>query len=142
ATGLGRAAGAAFGLSAIGYRGATLAVPGDALFRATLTLAWVTTSQTAIPGLWLAGREPATLGAVLRGWRATLPVGVTGVIGSGLWFLAFAVMNVAHVRALGQVELIFSALASVLWFREGLGGRDLAGMALLALGVLGLVTRG
>ena len=137
---LGLLAGAFFGLSAIGYRGATLAVPvEDALFRAAYALTVVTAMQTAGMALWLAWREPGEVGRVLATWRATLPVGVTGVLGSLGWFAAFALQNASYVRSVGQVELIFSILVSTLFFRERPTGREMGGMALLALSILGIV---
>ncbi|MDT8854101.1 DMT family transporter [Paracoccaceae bacterium Fryx2] len=138
--GLGLTAGALFGLSAIGYRGATLEIADpSALFRATVALAAVTTFQTLLLGAWLVWREPGEVGRVAAAWRRTALVGLTGVLGSLGWFVAFALMNAAYVRSLGQVELVFSALVSVLVFRERLRGREIAGMALLALGILGIV---
>lgn len=138
---LGLAGGAFFAISAIGYRGATLAVASpDAFYRATLALAAVTTFQTVTMGLWLAWRDRAELGRVMRGWRATAPVGVNSMFGSLLWFTAFALMNAAYVRALGQVELIFSVAASVLFFRERVSLRELCGIGLLALAVVGVVS--
>ena len=138
---LGLAGGAFFAVSAIGYRGATLAVASpDALYRATLALAAVTTFQTSALGGWLLWRDRAELGRVARGWRATVPVGASSMVGSLLWFTAFALMNAAYVRALGQVELIFSVAASVLFFRERVSLRELVGIGLLAVAVVGVVS--
>jgi multidrug transporter EmrE-like cation transporter len=44
-----------------------------------------------------------------------------------------------HVRTLGLVELLFSYIVSQKLFRERLGMSELAGMALLALGIVGVV---
>jgi drug/metabolite transporter (DMT)-like permease len=134
-------AGAFFAISAVGYRGATLCVSSDsALVRATAALAAVTLFQSIAMGLWLLWREPGEVGRVARAWRATLPVGVAGLLGSLGWFWAFALMNAAYVRSLGQVELIFSLAVSVLVFRERVSLRELAGMGLLAAGIVGIVT--
>ncbi len=140
AMGLGVLAGALFGVSAIGYRGATLQIANaDPLFRAVLALACVTAFQTAIMSVWLRWREPGELGRVLAAWRATLPVGVTGVLGSLGWFTAFALQNAAYVRSVGQVELVFTLLVSTLFFRERLKSREVLGMALLGLSVVLIV---
>lgn len=140
ATVLGLLAGGFFGLSAIGYRGATQEIENaDALFRAAMALACVTGFQTFAMALWLGFREPGEIGRVLRAWRATLPVGVTGVLGSFFWFIAFALQNAAYVRAVGQVELVFSILASTIFFREVPSRREVAGMAFLVLSILLIV---
>lgn len=138
---LGLLAGGFFGLSAIGYRGATLEIASDsALFRAVVALACVTAFQTVAMILWLVWREPGEVGRVLRAWRATLPVGVTGVLGSAGWFTAFALQNAAYVRSLGQIELVFSLLVSVLVFRERPRAAELVAMALLAVSIVMIVT--
>jgi drug/metabolite transporter (DMT)-like permease len=133
-------AGGLFGLSAIGYRGATLALePLPFLTRAVVALAAATLSQIVMMGLWLLWREPGEVARVARGWRRTLPVGITGVLGSMGWFAAFALQNAAYVRALGQVEIVFTMLASAFFFREKLHLREGVGIALVILSVILLV---
>ena len=134
---LGLASGAGFALSAVGYRGAALAL-GDAPFlvAAALTLVAAQLVQTLLLGGWLAARVPGAVTRVLRAWRASLLAGFMGAAASAGWFTAFAIEPVAHVRTLGLVELVFSYLVSLRLFRERLSRRELAGMALLALGVI------
>ncbi|WP_323007476.1 DMT family transporter [Pseudorhodobacter sp.] len=140
ATVLGLLAGGFFGLSAIGYRGATIEIANpDPLFRAMLALACVTAFQTVAMALWLRWREAGEVTKVLGQWRATFPVGVTGVLGSLGWFTAFALQNAAYVRSVGQVELIFSVLVSLLVFGEKPKAREVAGMALLAVSIIMIV---
>jgi drug/metabolite transporter (DMT)-like permease len=140
ASALGLLAGAAFGASAIGYRGASLALEGGGFFlRAALTLAVVTASQTIGMALWLRLTEPGALGRVMASWRKTALVGITGMLGSLGWFTAFTLQNAAYVRALGQVELVFSVLVAWLVFRERSSGRELAGIALIALSIAAIV---
>jgi drug/metabolite transporter (DMT)-like permease len=141
ATLLGLTAGAMFALSAVGYRGATLMVDDpSALFRATVALAAVSTLQTIVMRVWLDRHEPGEVAKVIQAWRATALVGLTGVLGSLGWFLAFALMNAAYVRGLGQIELLFSLAAAVLWFRERVSRREVAGIALLAASTVGVVS--
>ena len=140
ASALGLTAGAFFGLSAIGYRGATLALgAGGTLSRAALTLAVVTGFQTLVMLAWLRLREPGEITRVLARWRMTALVGATGMLGSLGWFIAFTLQNAAYVRAVGQVELVFSILGSWLIFRERIRPRELGGMVLLGASILGLM---
>lgn len=140
ATMLGLLAGAFFGISAIGYRGATMEIASpDPLFRAMLALACVTAFQSVAMVLWLRWREAGEVTRVLRAWRATLPVGVTGVLGSLGWFTAFALQNAAYVRSVGQVELIFSILVSMIVFGEKPNRREVVGMGLLAVSIIMIV---
>ncbi|NJN40764.1 MAG: EamA family transporter, partial [Gammaproteobacteria bacterium] len=80
-------------------------------------------------------RKPGVVTAVLRAWRASLFAGFMGAAASVGWFTAMAIEPVAHVRTLGLVELIFSAIVSRRFFRERMTWLEIAGMTLLAAGV-------
>lgn len=143
ATAYGVAAGGLLGLSAICYRGATLdLLPAGYFARAIVTLACVTAAQSVGMGLYLRLREPGELTRVLRGWQRTVWVGVTGIAGSAGWFTAFSLQNAAYVRALGQVEMVFTLLVSALVFRERLSGRERLGIALVVASLVLIVLGG
>jgi drug/metabolite transporter (DMT)-like permease len=65
--------------------------------------------------------------------------GTAGIAASLCWFTAFALQSPAYVKALGQVELLFSLAASALIFRERSTRRELAGAALIGASVIGIV---
>lgn len=134
---IGLGAGALFGLSAVSYRGASLALEsGDFLIRAAVTLAVVTLMQTILMSLYLAWREPGEIGRVIAKWRVTIWVGVTGMLGSLGWFAAMTLQNAAYVRALGQIELLFSFVASYLFFKERSSPKEITGILLVVAGIL------
>ena len=136
----GLGSGALFGVSAVSYRAASLSLEsGDFLIRAALTLAVVTFIQTGVMSAYLLLREPGEIGRVLSAWRLTLWIGVSGVIGSLGWFTAMTLQNAAYVRAVGQVELLFTFAASVLVFGEKSTLREIAGIGLLVAGILALL---
>ncbi len=140
AAGLGLAAGAGFALAAVAYRAAALSLgQGGAFDRAVLTLAAVLTIQTGLMLALLGWREPGETRRVIRAWRSTMLVGLTGMLGSLGWFWAFALENAAHVRALGQVELAFSVLAGALVLGERITRREAAGIVVLGISVVALV---
>lgn len=140
AAGLGLASGALFGVSAVGYRAASLSLPAEDVFlRASLTLAVVTTAQTLALGAWLIWREKGEVTRVIRSWRVSSLVGLTSMLGSLAWFTAFTLQNAAYVKALGQIELVFSFLASWLIFHERTSRREGIGVALLVVSVLLIV---
>ena len=137
---LGIASGTAFAFAAVGYRGATLALPGtDFLMAASATLLAAQAVQTLVLGGWLAAREPKVVVAALRAWKPSLLAGFMGAAASVGWFTAFALEPVAHVRTLGLVELVFSYAVSLRLFREKLTALEAAGMVLIALGVTVIV---
>lgn len=133
---LGLASGAMFAFSAVGYRGATLALPGTSfLMAAAFTLMVAQMLQTVLLGGFLVVTSVDTVWKVLRAWRMSLFAGLMGAAASAGWFTGFAIAPAAHVRTLGLVELIFSYAVSRRLFRERLSRLELGGMALLALGV-------
>lgn len=141
AAGIGLACGAAFALSAVSYRAAGLALGGEAgfLLRGAATLAFVTVAQTLAMTLYMALRTPGGVAAVLAEWRIAAPVGAVGMLASLGWFTAFTLVSAAHVKAVGQVELIFSLVTARLIFGERPSLREIAGMALVAGGIVVLV---
>jgi drug/metabolite transporter (DMT)-like permease len=133
---LGLASGAAFALAAVGYRGATLALPGSSfLLVGAFTLLVAQAMQTLLLGSWLAVSNFRTITKAVQQWRPSLLAGFMGAAASAGWFTAFALESAAHVRTLGLVELVFSYAVSLKLFRERLSRRELAGMALIAAGV-------
>ena len=140
AAGLGIASGALFAVSAVSYRGASLAVQTDLpVLRAGVTLAAVVTMQSLIMAVYLRLREPGQIRDVWRARRVALWIGLTSMGGSLCWFIAFTLQNAAYVKALGQVELILSVAASTMFFREKISPREAAGMAVLIASILMLV---
>ncbi|MCE8009391.1 EamA family transporter [Aestuariivita sp.] len=140
AVALGLASGLLFAVSAVSYRGATLQLGAeDPLLRAGVTLAAVVCWQVLVMALWLGLRDRAELLAVWRARRVALWVGLTSMAGSLCWFVAFALQTAAYVKALGQVELVLSLMASVLFFKETITRREIAGMGVLVLSILVLV---
>lgn len=139
AAGIGLLSGIFFALSAVTYRGATLAIDtGDPLLTAGATLTWVTAWQTLALGFWLWWKEPGQIVATLQAWRTSGLVGLFSLMGSWCWFAAFSLMNAAYVFAVGQIELIFSMLVGALWFRETLKRREMFGMAVLTASILAI----
>jgi drug/metabolite transporter (DMT)-like permease len=139
---LGIGSGAAFGLAAVGYRGAALAlVTPSVILAAAYSLVWAQTLQTILLGGYLAWRRRELVVAVLSAWRVSMLAGAMGAAGSACWFTAMALEPVANVRTLGLIELYFSYFVSRRVFRERLSKAELAGFILLAVGLFGIVGR-
>ena len=141
AAALGLAAGLGFAISGTAYRAAALALDGAAgpFLRAAFTLAAVTALQTLAMGIWMAIRRPDTLAGILADWRRASLVGLAGFLASFGWFTAFALQPAALVKAVGQVELVFSYLTARTVFAERPSARELLGIALVAAGIVLLV---
>ena len=133
----GVAAASGFALSAIGFRGAILALDsGSFLIRAVTTLAWSLGLQTAILFVWLAALDrPALIGS-LRVWRASLGAGFLGAPASQFWFISFSLTAAANVRTLALVEVMMAQAVSHRLLGQRTTRRELAGMALIVAGVV------
>ena len=137
---IGLACGAALGSSVVLFRGAALSLGGEGfLMQAATALTAAVIMQTITMGIYLALGEPGQLRAVLVHWRPSLMVGVAGVLGSICWFSAFTLQNAAYVRALGQIELVFTILVSAIFFRDKIKSMELAGIVFIVVGILILV---
>ena len=140
ASGLGVLSGFLFAISGVCYRGATLELASeDPLLRAGMTLACVTSAQLIAMALWLRLFEPGQISAVWGARRTAAWIGLTSMAGSFCWFTAFTLQTVAYVNALGQIELVFSLLATVFLFKEPITRRELYGLGVLSVSILGLI---
>lgn len=134
---VGIASGAVFGISAVAYRSAALSLDGpNPIMQAATTLACVTTFQTVFMLVWMLIKDKNEIVQVIRSWRSSSLVGLAGVTGSACWFTAMALQQVAYVRALGQIELVFTFMASIFLFRERITRMEAAGCVLIVAGIL------
>jgi drug/metabolite transporter (DMT)-like permease len=137
ATWIGLLCAALLGTSVVCFRGAALALNGpDFIMVAGFTLLVALTMQTLMMGAWFLVFDRVELMRVVREWRHAAPVGLIGMLGSVCWFTAFTLQNAAYVRALGQVELIFTFLASIFIFHEKIAKAEIFGIFLIIIAVI------
>ncbi|WP_226893374.1 DMT family transporter [Nisaea sediminum] len=137
---IGLASGACFGVSAVSYRAASLSLGGEGfLIQAGFTLACVTIMQTVAMAIYMRSREPGQITAVLRNWKVAAVVGLSGMAASACWFTAMTIQNAAYVRALGQIELVFTFAASYFIFKEKSSHMELVGIGLVVAGIFVLL---
>ncbi|MTH97058.1 EamA family transporter [Roseibium sp. RKSG952] len=129
---IGVSSAALFGLSAVFVRGASLSLSGTPVFmQAACALLAVTLFQTLAMGGWMFVRARAEFLQVLVSWRQAIWAGAAGIAASIGWFTAMTLQEVAYVRALAQVELVFTLAVSWLVFRERLAASELSGCILI-----------
>jgi drug/metabolite transporter (DMT)-like permease len=137
---IGLVAAAAFALSAIGFRGAIITVPGVSFVTAaSYTLVFGLFLQTLVLTIYLLARAPKVLTAMLGMWKPSLFAGFMGAFASQFWFLAFALTAAANVRTLALVEVLFAQGVAYYSFKQPLSARELSGIALIVVGVALLV---
>jgi drug/metabolite transporter (DMT)-like permease len=137
---IGLFSGALFAMSAIGFRGAILALQHpDFVLAATFTLAVGLVLQSILLSAYLALREPGVLQEIARAWRPSLFAGFMGALASQFWFLAFAIATAASVRTLALVEVLFAQAISKFIFKQPTTAREGVGIVLVVIGVALLV---
>ncbi len=131
------------GGSVVFFRGATLSLGHDNItMTAAYALAVSIVIQTVVMGGYLLWREPGEIGRVIKNWRWAGAVSVVGVLGSVCWFTAFTIENAAHVRAVGQIELVFTFIASAVFFKETVSKLEIKGIILVVGAILLVLVAG
>lgn len=141
---IGLLSGTFFGLSGVSYRYASLSLaPSLAepnyLTQAAFTLGFVILFQTVIMLIWILLRERGELRNIARAWRPALLVGFVGATASFGWFMAMTLQQVAVVKVVAQVEMLFTFASSVFIFRENINRLEVLGCLAITVGVVVLV---
>ncbi|UPK26686.1 EamA family transporter [Bradyrhizobium sp. 195] len=136
----GLVAAAAFALSAVGFRGAIINVPGVSFVTsASFTLVLGLLVQTLILTVYLLWRAPNILRAILGLWQPSMLAGFMGAFASQFWFLAFALTAAANVRTLALIEVLFAQGVAYYSFKQPIAPREIFGIVLIVVGVALLV---
>ena len=126
-----------FSLSYLFLREAMQAMGGGtAIWRGAWTVFLATGLQVLMGAVWLTWSEPKMLKELWPNRAISTFIGITSALGSIAWYTAFALENAAYVRAVGQIEVVFTLLVSWLYFREKLTPLELFGIALTVAGVV------
>ncbi|MBC7283233.1 DMT family transporter [Hoeflea sp.] len=137
---LGLASGTIFGIAAVAYRAASLSLEGpNFMMQAAVTLLAAIILQTVVMLVWMRLKAPEELGRIRAAWRISALVGLVGATASFGWFMAMTLQSAAAVKALAQVEMIFTFASSVLVFREHVNRLEISGCILIVAGILVLL---
>ncbi len=122
--------------STVGYRMAIINVEGHIL-DATIYLSIIAVFiQSIMMGIWLYYYKRNEFRLVFQFWKKSLPAGICGSGATAGWFLAFALATAAEVRAVGQIELIFSIIISIIFFKEKVQRTEIFGICMLIVSIL------
>ena len=122
--------------SVVTFRMSIISIDGPLLDRSLFISFIAIIFQTILVGLYLFLFKKDQLFAVIKFWRPSLPAGLCGTGATFGWFVAFGLTTAAEVRAVGQIELIFSILISIIFFREKIRKTELFGIILLGISIL------
>ena len=109
---------------------------GDFLMRATTTAAIAVVGQAIVMIAYLFIYRRNELIAALMLWRQGTTAGFFAAITTVSWFSAFALYRAAPVRAVGQVELIFSLVITLFVFQQKISRIEIFGVLLLVISIL------
>lgn len=140
---IGLASGTLFGVAAVAYRAASLSLGGpNFMMQAAVTLAVVIVFQAGVMFVWMALKEPQEIRRVAKAWKPGLIVGIAGATASFGWFMAMTLQQAAVVKALAQIEMIFTFASSVFIFKEHINWLEVIGCVLIVAGILVLLLVG
>ncbi|MBD56055.1 DMT family transporter [uncultured Pseudoalteromonas sp.] len=133
---LGLACGTSFALSSSWIREASLnsglTFPHSAAWVLVLTISL----QTLMLCVYIALKERDTFKKMWHHKGTTTAVSVCSCLGSIGWFSAMSLQHVAYVKTLGQIEVFFTIMVSILWLKQPLKRQDTAGLVLIALAAI------
>lgn len=137
-------AGSIFGVSATSYRGASLSLEAgltepNFLMQAGVTLLATIVMQSIALFIWMLVFDRREITRVRRAWKWGLLAGFTGACASFGWFIGFTLVSAAIIKAVAQIEMLFTYASSIFIFKEKVSRGELFGCALIITGILVLV---
>ena len=138
---MGLSCGIFLGLSSVLYKVALDSVTTDLIYKKVLVLSFLALAfQSAIFGIYIVATEGKRNALkLLLLWKSGMPVGFFGCAATFCWFYAFSLVDATLVRAVGQLEIVFSVLISYIFYKERITGFELIGMTLITVSILALL---
>lgn len=134
---MGLASGLFFALSANCYRAGLVRLEADdVLIGASAVMLMGQAMQAAAIVGWLSLFDRTLLLNIAREWKRSLFAGSMGALASLFWFMAFALISAAKVRTLALIEVPMALLVSRGIFNQVTTAREIAGMAMIAFGIV------
>jgi drug/metabolite transporter (DMT)-like permease len=133
---IGLACGSSFALTSLWVREASLSLDVPFPHRAAWVLFCVISLQALSLSLYLLITDRPSLSALWQRPKLTLLTSTASCLGSIGWFSAMSLQAVPYVKTLGQIEIFFTMLISVLWLKEGLRIKDVTGLLCIAIAAI------
>ena len=120
------------------YRAATLSLVNfDSKFEMALSTLFVgVLIQSIILTIYLLYFEKSEFKKMYQNKFQCISAGFCGFVTTLSWFYAFALVQAASVRAVGQIELLFSYIASRYYFKEKIKFIEIIGIIIFAIGIV------
>ena len=125
-------------LSVVYFRAAALTLENfESNFEKALsTLFFGLIVQTAILTTYIFLFEKEQFPKLYKKKFESFGAGIAGFLATISWFYAFTLIQSSFVRALGQVEIIFSYISSKFYFKEKTKFNEIVGVVIFIIGIL------
>tara|TARA_S200000501_G_C20868120_1_gene762938 strand:- start:588 stop:1487 length:900 start_codon:yes stop_codon:yes gene_type:complete len=135
---IGLSAGLFLGLSVVYFRAAALTLENfDSNFeKAISTLFFGLVIQTTLVTFYLIIFEKTQFKKLYENKYECFIAGLAGFLATLSWFYAFTLVQSSFVRAIGQIELLFSYVSSKYMFKEKVKITEILGIIIFVSGVL------
>jgi len=130
---IGLASGLGFALTTLLVRDACHQLDLPFMHTAAWVLVWTIGIQVSVLMAWLLWRDRGTLVKLWRRPSLVFRISLSSSIASLCWFTAVNLEDVALVKTLGQIEVLFTLLLSRHWLKEQVAQRDKIGLLLILL---------
>jgi drug/metabolite transporter (DMT)-like permease len=139
---VGLACGFLLALSVVAFRAAALSlIDLKSNFEMALsTLFFGVLIQTFILTIYIFLFEKEQFKKIYQNKKQCIAAGFCGFITTLSWFYVFTLMQAAIVRAVGQIELLFSYISSRYYFKEKIKLIEIIGIIVFAIGVILILT--
>ena len=135
---IGLSAGLFLGLSVVYFRAAALTLENfsNNFEKAIATLFFGLVIQTTLVTIYLIIFEKSQFKKLYENKYECLIAGFAGFLATLSWFYAFTLIQSSFVRAIGQIELLFSYVSSKYMFKEKVKITEILGIIIFVVGVL------
>ena len=111
----------------------------DPFITAILTLSCMQTLQTSITYIYILKTQKEQLSKLRYHYKNAILTGFFATFASILWFTSFNLTNVTYVKAVGQLEVVFSILYAKIMFKETLSKAEKYGIIITVISILPLI---
>jgi drug/metabolite transporter (DMT)-like permease len=125
-----------FAFTSLSLREASLILNLPLLLSASVTLVFMLILQSTICYIAIKKAQSEQLIKIKSHRKTAWFIGITSALGSIGWFSAMSLQQVAIVKTLGQLEVVFMLLLSVFYFKEKISRQELCGIGLISLSVV------
>ena len=125
-------------LSVVYFRAAalTLEIFDSNFEKALSTLFFGLIVQTTVLTTYIYFFEKEQFSKIYKKKFESFGAGIAGFLATISWFYAFTLIQSSFVRALGQVEIIFSYISSRFYFKEKIKINEIIGVVFFVIGIL------